>query len=64
MGLQISSSLEGLGALITFEGQLAPVSLHVGVKVPLVLQLGRAHGTGVGGVLPSVTSVQSCRQGR
>ena len=51
VSLQISSSLKGLGTFITFEWQLSSVSLHVGVKVPLVLELGGAHVTGVGGVL-------------
>ena len=57
VGLQISSSLKCLGTFITLEWQLSSVSLHVSVKVPLVLQLGRVHAMVVDALLRAAQDV-------
>ena len=43
VSVKVTAALECFGTLITFERQLTSMSLHMGVKVTLVLQLGRAE---------------------
>ena len=44
--VQVTATLKSLGTLVTLEGQLTAVPLHVGLIVSLVFQLGIAHYTG------------------